>query len=60
MAGIAFIIDARWNNKIESYIYVKQRILLIGLRFKIDRVYVFVIPIYAPKGGKDEETVSIY
>jgi hypothetical protein len=56
-SGVAILIDQKWKNKIESYIYVNYRILK---RFQIERGHLTVIGIYAPEEGRVDGTKVFY
>lgn len=56
-AGVVFIIDLGWKNKIDYYTYINERKLLVW--FKIDRRHVYVIAVYRPQEIQDKDNVTI-
>jgi hypothetical protein len=45
----AILVDKNWTMKIESYAYINERIIII--RFRISRVHLTVVGVYAPEEG---------
>lgn len=58
MGGVGILIDEKWKRKIESYVYINERIVIV--RFKIDRGHLCVIGVYAPEEGRREDTEIFY
>lgn len=56
--GVAILIHNRWRNKIESYTYINERLVIT--RLKISRGHLTIIGAYAPEEGKTEETELFY
>jgi hypothetical protein len=52
-AGVAIMIEVNFKNRIHSYMFVSERI--IQLRYKLQRVYLTLLAVYAPQEGKTEE-----
>ena len=57
-AGIAIMIKAKFKKRIHSYVFVNERIL--QLRYKLQRGYLTLLAVYAPKEGKTEQTEKFY
>jgi hypothetical protein len=57
-AGIAIMIKAKYRKRIHSYTFVNERIL--QLRYKLQRGYLTLLAVYAPKEGKTEQTEEFY
>ncbi|KAJ4431193.1 hypothetical protein ANN_19790 [Periplaneta americana] len=58
VGGVGILIDEKWKRKIESYVYINERIVIV--RFKIDRGHLCVIGLYAPEEGRREDTEIFY
>lgn len=58
VGGVGILIDEKWKRKIESYVYINERIVIV--RFKIDRGHLCVIGVYAPEEGRREDTEIFY
>ena len=52
-AGIAVMIKAKFKKRIHSYMFVNERIL--QLRYKLQRGYLTLLAVYAPKKGKQKK-----
>ena len=57
-AEIAIMIKAKYRKKIHSYMFVNERIL--QLRYKLQRVYLTLLAVYAPEEGKTEQKEEFY
>ncbi|PSN46792.1 hypothetical protein C0J52_19145 [Blattella germanica] len=57
-AGVAIWIHKRLKNRIHSYTFINERIIM--LRIKIDRGYVSILSLYAPEEGKTQNTIEFY
>jgi len=56
--GIALMIKAKFKKRIHSYVFVNERI--VQLRYKLQRGYLTLLAVYAPKEGKTEQTKEFY
>jgi len=56
--GIAIMIKAKFKKRIHSYMFVNERIL--QLRYKLQRGYLTLLAVYAPKVRKTEQTEEFY
>ena len=52
-AGVAIMITAKFKKRIHSYVFVNERIL--QLRCKLQRGYLTLLAVYAPKRGKQNK-----
>jgi len=57
-AGIAIMIKVKFKKRIHSYVFVIERI--IQLRYKLQRLYLTLLAVYAPEEGKTEQTEEFY
>lgn len=57
-SGVAILIDKKWKNKLHSYTFINDRILMT--RFNIERGHLTIIGVYAPEEGKKEDTEEFY
>jgi len=53
VAGIAVMIKAKFKKRIHSYVFVNERIL--QLRYKLQKGYLTLLAVYAPKKGKQNK-----
>jgi hypothetical protein len=52
--GVAILVNKKWRNRITSYEYISERIVITKL--KIDREHLMIIGVYAPEEGRREQT----
>lgn len=57
-AGVAIFINKSLKNKIHSYTWINERLIL--LRCKHGRGYITIIGAYAPEEGRKEATDEFY
>jgi len=55
-AGIAIMIKAKFKKRINSYVFVNERIL--QLRYKLQRGYLTLLGVYASEEGKTEHKMA--
>jgi exonuclease III len=57
-AGITVMIKVKFRKRINSYMFVNER--LLQLRYKLQRGYLTLLAIYAPEEGETEQTEEFY